>query len=173
MATLLRPASTRGERDASARSLNVVGLAARKEGRTASPSPALPFGSRQPKLQGRWRDPRRVQPKPSPPQQGLADGSATVDQTREQLALFPTVSLVLLGMLALQLLRTLALCCAKLPPKGTRQREQANGRDDRTLRGRSDRRDLSGRARGQRGCQEDLRPQRRSVSVLAPGRHSR
>ena len=51
--------------------------------------------------------PRHVQRTPSSPHRGLADGGATVDQTPEQLALFPTVSLVLLGMLALQLLRTL------------------------------------------------------------------
>src|SRR5215203_4185634 len=89
MAGLRQPASTRGERDASAGILDVVGLAARKDGWTASPSPALPLGSRQPRLQGCWRGPRRVQPTPSLPQRGLVDGGATVGQTREQLALFP------------------------------------------------------------------------------------
>ena len=106
MAGLRRPPSTRGERDASARSLDFVGLAARKEGRTASPSHALPFGLRQPKLQGRWRGPRRVQRTPTSPHRSLADGRATVDQTRERLALFPTGSLVLLGVLSVHLLRT-------------------------------------------------------------------
>ena len=37
-----------------------LSLAARKEGWTASPSPALPFGSRQPRLERRWRGPRRA-----------------------------------------------------------------------------------------------------------------
>ena len=84
-----------------------LSLAARKEGWTASPSPALPFGSRQPRLERRWRGPRRVQRTPSSPQRGLANGGTTVDPTREQPALFPTGSLVLLGLLTVQLLRTL------------------------------------------------------------------
>src|SRR5215218_1215341 len=50
---------------------------------------------------------RSLQRTPSSPHRGLADGGATVGQTPEQLALFPTGSLVLLGLLAVQLLRTL------------------------------------------------------------------
>ena len=49
----------------------------------------------------------RVQRTPSSPQRGLANGGTTVDPTREQPALFPTGSLVLLGLLTVQLLRTL------------------------------------------------------------------
>src|SRR4051794_33289482 len=107
MAGLRRPASSRGERDASARSLDVVGLAARKEGRTASPSPALPFGSRQPKLQGRWRGPRHVQRTPSSRNGASLMGARRSPRHGSSLRYSPTVSLVLLGMLAVQLLRTL------------------------------------------------------------------
>src|SRR3954468_9019133 len=109
MARVRRPASARGERDASARSLDAVGLAARKEGWTASPSPALPCPSAHasPGSRGVGEGPRRVQCTPSSAHRGLADEGATVAPTREQPALFPTGSLVLLGLLTVQLLRTL------------------------------------------------------------------
>jgi len=50
-----------GEMDASARGLNVVRRAAWKEG-LRRPRPPLPFGSGQPRIQGCWREPRRVPP---------------------------------------------------------------------------------------------------------------
>jgi len=85
MAGLRRPASTRGEMDASARSLDVVGLAARKEGRTASPSPALRLTPAQ--ASGVLARSSPVQRTPSSPRWGLADGGTTVGHTPEQVAL--------------------------------------------------------------------------------------
>src|SRR5690349_3249871 len=66
MAGVLQSAYTRSEMDASARSLDVVGLAAWKEGRTALPSPPRPFGPGQPRIHGFKRGPRRVPRSPPP-----------------------------------------------------------------------------------------------------------
>src|SRR5215204_4045115 len=114
MAGLRRPASIRGERDASARSLDVVCLAARKEGRTASPPLPCPSAHASPGSRGVGEVLAASSLRPHHRSGASLMGARRSTRHGSSLPCSPTGSLVLLGVLAVQLLRTLTICCTKL-----------------------------------------------------------